>query len=395
MKAKKFLGGINEYSVRLHKMRKEGQYMSYYSVNLPRYTIGEGCYREIPEKARFLGKTAVVIGGKTAMSKAKEKLLEGVKDSDVQILDFIWYGGDSTYENGNVLMKQDVVRQADMIFAVGGGRACDTGKYLANELDKPLFCFPTVASNCAAVTAISVIYHPDGSFREYYYPKAADHTFIESSIIADSPGQLLWAGIGDALSKECEAVFASREDELSHTPMMGVQLSRICTAPLIDYGKKALEDLREKRVSYELEQVTLDIIISTGLVSNMVSSAPDYYYNSSLAHCVYYGSTVTKGGHRHLHGEVVALGVLCLLTFATEFEERDKIAKFNLSMGLPVCFDDIEVSEHEFDAMADKALTTTEWEFRPKKSGVTKESFIQCMKETNLYGRELKESLIS
>lgn len=114
------------------------------------------------------------------MSKAKEKLLEGVKDSDVQILDFIWYGGDSTYENGNVLMEQDVVRQADMIFAVGGGRACDTGKYLANELDKPLFCFPTVASNCAAVTAISVIYHPDGSFREYYYPKAADHTFIES-----------------------------------------------------------------------------------------------------------------------------------------------------------------------------------------------------------------------
>ena len=85
MKAKKFLGGINEYSVRLHKMRKEGQYMSYYSVNLPRYTIGEGCYREIPEKARFLGKTAVVIGGKTAMSKAKEKLLEGVKDSDVLV----------------------------------------------------------------------------------------------------------------------------------------------------------------------------------------------------------------------------------------------------------------------------------------------------------------------
>ena len=142
--------------------------------------VDQGINDQRADKARFLGKTAVVIGGKMAMSKAKEKLLEGVKDSDVQILDFIWYGGDSTYENGNVLMEQDVVRQADMIFAVGGGRACDTGKYLANELDKPLFCFPTVASNCAAVTAISVIYHPDGSFREYYYPKAADHTFIES-----------------------------------------------------------------------------------------------------------------------------------------------------------------------------------------------------------------------
>jgi hypothetical protein len=64
-------------------------------------------------------------------------------------------------------------------------------------------------------------------------------------------------------------------------------------------------------------------------------------------------------------------------------------------MGLPVCFDDIEVCENEFYAMADKALTTTEWEFRPKKSGVTKASFIQCMKETNIYGRALKECLTS
>lgn len=136
--------------------------MSYYSVNLPSYTIGEGCYKEIPHTTRFYGKTAVVIGGKIAMSKAKDKILEGIKDSDVEILDFIWYGGDSTYENGNALIDMDVVKKADMIFAVGGGRACDTCKYVANEMDKPLFCFPTVASNCASVTAISVIYNPDG-----------------------------------------------------------------------------------------------------------------------------------------------------------------------------------------------------------------------------------------
>lgn len=364
--------------------------MSYYSVNLPSYTIGEGCYKEIPHTTRFYGKTAVVIGGKIAMSKAKDKILEGIKDSDVEILDFIWYGGDSTYENGNALIDMDVVKKADMIFAVGGGRACDTCKYVANEMDKPLFCFPTVASNCASVTAISVIYNPDGSFREYYYPKNANHTFIESSIIADSPEELLWSGIGDALSKECEAVFASKEDELSHTPMMGVQLSKICTTPLVEYGKKALDDLRANKVSYELEQVALDIIISTGLVSNMVSAAPKYYYNSSLAHCVYYGSTVTKGGEKHLHGEIVSLGVLCLLTFGKEYEERERIAKFNLSMGLPVCFEDIEITEDDFDAMAEKAMTTTEWDFKPENAGVTKESFIQCMKETDEYGRSIK-----
>ncbi|MDO4168847.1 MAG: iron-containing alcohol dehydrogenase family protein [Lachnospiraceae bacterium] len=362
--------------------------MNYYNVCLPNYSIGEDCYKEIPYFARHYGKKAVVIGGKTAMAKAKAFLLEGIKDSDMEILDFIWFGGDSTYENGNALIANKTVQDADIIFGVGGGRACDTCKYVANEMDKPLFNFPTVGSNCASVTSISVIYNPDGSFREYYYPKIADHTFINSAVIADSPYELLWAGIGDALSKEYEAVFSSKDDDLTHTPLMGVQLSKICTEPLLTYGQEALESCEKKQVTKALEQVILDIIISTGLVSNMCTQIPNYYYNSSLAHCVYYGSTVTKGGHAHLHGEVVALGVLCMLTYENQNEMCQRIMKFNHAIGLPVCFDDVDISEDEFETMTEKAMTTTEWEFRPKD--VTKEKFIQCMKEQNAIGRTFK-----
>ena len=356
-----------------------------YNVCLPNYSIGADCYKEIPYFARYYGKKAVVIGGKTAMSKAKDALLEGIAGSDLKILDFIWYGGDSTYENGNALIANETVQQADIIFGVGGGRACDTCKYVANEMDKPLFTFPTVGSNCASVTAICVIYNPDGSFREYYYPKVAEHTFINSAIIADSPYELLWAGIGDALSKEFEAVFSSKQDDLSHTPLMGVQLSKICTDPLITFGAEALKACREKKDTHALEQVVLDIIVSTGLVSNMTTQMPNYYYNASLAHCVYYGSTVNKKGHQHLHGEIVALGMLCLLTYDQQFEVRDRIMEFNDKMGFPVCFDDVEIGEEEFEAMADKAMTSTEWEFRPKD--VTQEKFIQCMKDQNQAGR--------
>ncbi len=361
-----------------------------YSVYLPNYSIGEDCYKEIPAVARRYGKKAVVIGGKTAMSKAKQALLDGLKESDMEITDFIWYGGDSSYENGDALIADKTVQDADIIFGVGGGRACDTCKYVANELQKPLFTFPTVASNCASVTAICVIYNADGSFKEYYYPKLADHTFINTAIIADSPYELLWAGIGDALSKECEAVFSSKDDTLPHTPLMGVQLSKVCTRPLLDYGKEALASLKAHKVSDALMQVTLDIIISTGIVSNMTTHIPDYYYNSSLAHCVYYGATVTHGGHAHLHGEVVSLGVLCLLTYEKQFELRDQIMRFNAETGLPVCFDDIDVMEDEFDVMADKVETSTEWEHRPKD--VTREKFIACMKDQNAAGRAFKNA---
>ena len=92
-----------------------------YSVYLPNYSIGEDCYKELPYVARNYGKKAVVIGGKTAMAKSKDALLEGIKGSDLEITDFIWYGGDSSYENGNALIANPTVRDADIIFGVGGG----------------------------------------------------------------------------------------------------------------------------------------------------------------------------------------------------------------------------------------------------------------------------------
>ena len=129
-------------------------------------------------------------------------------------------------------------------------------------------------------------------------------------------------------------------------------------------------------------------IVSTGIVSNMMTTVNDYYYNSTLAHCVYYGSTVTEHGHHHLHGEVVSLGVLCLLEHAGQFEEEDRLMKFNDSIGLPVCFDDVEIQESEFDKMADKFMQTTEWAHMPQ--GVTRENFLESMRRENAKGRAFK-----
>ena len=95
--------------------------MSDYNINynlyLPSYSIGPDCYKEIPHVTRFFGKTAAVIGGKTAMAKAKKAMIDGVAGSDVKLLDFIEYGGDSTYENGDALIANLTVRDADMIVA--------------------------------------------------------------------------------------------------------------------------------------------------------------------------------------------------------------------------------------------------------------------------------------
>lgn len=97
---------------------------------------------------------------------------------------------------------------------------------------------------------------------------------------------------------------------------------------------------------------------------------------------------MTENGPRHLHGEVVSLGVLCLLEFEKNDSEVERIMKFNSSIGLPVCFDDVEINESEFEKMADKFVHTTEWAHKP--ACVTREGFIEAMKSLNAKGRRFK-----
>lgn len=358
--------------------------MKNYTEFLPNYTVGEDCYKEIPSIVERFGKKAVVVGGHTAMEKAKSELLNGVNGSEIIILGFVWYGGDSTYENVEMLKNSDLVKKADMIFAVGGGRAVDTCKVLSDQLDKVLFTFPTIASNCAACTSVSVMYNSDHTFKDYYYERQpAEHTFINTKIIAEAPENLLWAGIGDALSKEPEVLLATRNKNLSHTALLGAELSKACGNPLLKYGEKALNDCKESRSSYELEQVVLDIIISTGIVSNLTSNSKEYY-NSSLAHAFYYGSTLVKSAEQHLHGEVVSFGVLCLLTYDKQFEKRAEIIKFNKKVGLPVCLSDIEITEEDVIKVVEKASEVLEWECTPYK--MDKELFKKAILETDEYG---------
>ncbi len=366
--------------------------MTNQNIYLPNYSVGEDCYREIPFMTRNYGKKAIVIGGMTAMEKAKDAILKGVAGSEVNILDLLWYGGDSNMENIEKLKQNPLVRQADMLFGVGGGRACDTVKTLGDILDKPVFTFPTLASNCASCTNLSVIYNIDGSFKEYYYQKQpACHTFINTRIIAESPYDMLWAGIGDALSKEYEVSFACRGKMLHHLPLLGLGIAKTCTPPLTDLGKKALEDCKNNRVSFELEQVALDIIMLTGIVSNCTvhqnQPAPkeNYYYNSSLAHCVYYGSSLIPACEKHLHGEIVAFGVLCLLTYDDQLAERDKIIAFNRSIGLPVTMAEIGLSEADLPTIAKKAASVVEWTYVP--GNPTGEKFIQSIKDADAAGR--------
>lgn len=321
----------------------------------PGYTIGPNAYDMIVKICIPYGNKAVVIGGERALKAAKNKIERAVEKSGLKITGFFPFGGEASVENIERLKAIPEVQEASMIFAVGGGKAIDTGKVLAHSTGRVFFTFPTIASTCASCTSLGILYHPDGSLREYSFSNVPPvHIFVDSEIIAEAPDKYLWAGIGDSMAKYFESSISSRNDELAHSQAMGVYVANMCSSPFVKYGVKALEDCRSNRVSNELEEIILGIIVSTGFVSNLV----DIDLNTGLAHAVYNGFTVIPQieKHGHLHGEIVSYGILVLLAVDKQKEEFERIFKFNKNMGFPTRLSDIHCSVGDVDKVVEKAL---------------------------------------
>lgn len=94
----------------------------------------------------------------------------------------------------------------------------------------------------------------------YSYPHCPAHIFINPDVIAKAPSEYFWAGIGDALSKQCEVEFATQGKILDHTATMGLALAKTCTAPLLKYGKQGMEDC--KMIQIQLQSKLLPWILS-------------------------------------------------------------------------------------------------------------------------------------
>ena len=319
----------------------------------PGYTIGTDAYDDIVNVCPAYGKKVAIIGGKRALEAAEAAILEAVSKTEMEVIGVFWYGGEASRENMAALAPQ--VEEADMLFAVGGGKAIDTCKVLAQETGRPFFTFPTIASTCAACTSLGIVYHPDGSLREYSFSKIPpNHIFINTQIIADAPDIYLWAGMGDTMAKHYESTASSRGHVPAHSDAMGIALSPMCAAPIVRWGQKALADCKANTVTNELTEVILGIIISTGFVSNFVQVD----YTTGMAHAVYNGFTVLPSTEHygHLHGEVVSYGILVLLTVDKQYEERDKLYQFNRSIGLPTCLADIHATPEDLEKVTAKAM---------------------------------------
>ena len=99
---------------------------------IPGYTVGVDAYGDIGNVCPVYGKNIVVIGGANALNAAQDAILRAADEAQLEVIGV--YCTDA--------VDPQMLSQADMLFAVGGGRAIDAGKALAYESDKPAVVLP-------------------------------------------------------------------------------------------------------------------------------------------------------------------------------------------------------------------------------------------------------------
>ncbi|HEO2944158.1 TPA: iron-containing alcohol dehydrogenase family protein [Streptococcus agalactiae] len=352
------------------------------------YSYGEDCFKEIPSVlATYRIQSIAFVGGKRALDSSEAEVRSILEEANIKVTGSFVYGTDSTQSNIDKLVANPQVQAADAILGFGGRKALDTAKMVAKELGKNSFTIPTICSNCSAGTAIAVVYNDDHSFLRYGYPESPLHIFINTRIIAQAPSKYFWAGIGDGISKAPEverATLEAKTNKLPHTAVLGQAVALSSKEAFYQFGEQGLKDVEANLASRAVEEIALDILISTGYTSNLVNQ-PDFYYNSCHAHAFYYGTTAIQRQGEFLHGVVVAFGVLVLHAYFNELEELEKVARFNKSLGLPTTLADVSLSEKDIPKIVEIAMTTNEY----KNTPFDPKMFAQAILAADAFGQTL------
>lgn len=297
-------------------------------------------------------KKILVIAGEKAFKSIDKDILFALFGLDYT-LEF--YGGECSHSNVNKILEKVKDKKFDIVLGIGGGKALDTAKLTAFKLGLKILTVPTIAATCAATSSLSVVYNDNGSFAEIAnFPAPPVKTFINLETLKNAPSKYIWAGMGDTLAKFYEVELKSKWSidfgkELSYQSTLGRTISSLCRELILKHGEKAFTS---SEIGEDFKNVILAVIVNTGYTSNLVEE----YLNGAIAHSVCYGlgniSTIEKN---HLHGELVAYGILIQMLIEENKAEYDTLISFYKKLDYPTSLTNfIEIDE--FKKVEDKII---------------------------------------
>ena len=335
-----------------------------------KYVQGENELLNLGYFITTFGKSALLIAHKDDVLRVKDSLDKTASKFEVTFVESNFKGECS---RGEVARLQELAKEksCDCIIGLGGGKAIDTAKCVAQG--GSLIIVPTIAATDAPTSHSAVLYTDEGAFDDYaYFKQSPSVVLIDTTVISKAPTRFLVSGMGDALSTYFEAratrkAFANVNAGLPCGAREGLcdkafatntafALAELCYKTLLQDGLKAKYSNDANVVTQALENIIEANILLSGLGFESGGLAG--------AHAIHDGLTMLEEAHHYFHGEKVAFGTLCQLVLENSpTKEIEEVLEFCLSVGLPVCFEDIgvkEISDEMLTAVAEKSCILEE-----------------------------------
>ena len=304
-------------------------------ISPQRYIQGNGVLEDAGRYMSLLqSRRSAVLVSQRGLVADGGRLIASLEAADIEVVVSTFNGECSLAEIDSHVTKL-AEESVDCLIAVGGGKCVDAGKAVAYRLAVPIVIVPTLASNDAPCSALSVIYTPAGvTAGVESYPASPALVIVDTGVVAEAAERYLAAGMGDAMATWYEARVCL-ENEKARTPLgarptlASCALGEICAQTLYAHGRAAAKAVVENMVDEPLEKVVEANTLLSGIGFESGGIA--------AAHGIAQSYTAIPQVHdNYLHGEMVAMGLVAQLVMESKIDEASKVATFFASVGLPV-----------------------------------------------------------
>ncbi|XOV84953.1 MAG: glycerol dehydrogenase [bacterium] len=328
----------------------------------PRYVQGPGVLHNVGRYLSLLNvKRAVVYASKRGLAEQGVVLRSSLQGAHIGSLD-CHFAGECSLQAIDAAVAELAAEQVDCLIAVGGGKCVDAGKCIAHRLGVPVIVVPTLASNDAPCSAVSVLYTPAGVLSgAEFFPNHPAFVIVDTQVVAAAPERYLVAGMGDAMATWYEARVCLSNPQARNVigarpTVAAAALGEACAKTLFAQGVGAGRAVCASRVDDALEQVVEANTLLSGVGFESGGLAAAHGLAGALT-----GIRAVEANF--LHGEMVAAGVMMQLVLQQDLAEAQRVAQFFAAVGLPVTLSQIGMARDDEEDLRQVATETANYMF--------------------------------